>query len=358
MQRIVFIAFFLLLFHKAVAQPSYTYGITPYYGAVLRYKPEMPAVKFSNLYGAEAYILKQTDGTRYWEERYNYPKLGLAVSYFNYGEPAELGEVVSLTGFIDIGLKSYKRSELRFSLGTGLVYSSVIYDSEFNPDNKAVGAKISYVLRGNLYYTYHLNELWDVNFNFTFRHYSNGRMNMPNNGMNFPAVGIGASYSPDQTEYKTPEKEQYSKGIRWSLFGSAAWREVYYDDYKHKAYSASFVISKRITWYNSLLIGLDGFYYTPESVRRHFTPRGVNLEIDEIDGRQVGITFGNEIYFGKLAFLIQGGIYIYDPHKIWKSWYQRYALKYYVHENGFIQIGLKSHTRTANMVEWGLGVRL
>lgn len=359
MRHILFLFTLLLIAGKLAGQPSYTYGLNSYYGGVFRYKSEMPMLQLTNLFGAEAYLLKQTDGSRVWEKKYNLPKLGLAATYFNYGLPEELGEVLSLTGFLDTNLKKYRKDELRLSLGTGIVYSNVIYNSITNPENKAVGSKISYVLRGNIYYVKKINENWDVNLHAAFRHYSNGRMQMPNNGMNFPVVGAGVSYTPKAVEYNITEKEDdFDDRIHLLIYGATAWREVHYDDYKHRAYSISLAVSKRITWYNAILIGIDGFSYSKESIRKHFTPRGIMLELEEIDGRQSGITLGNELYFGKLSLLVQAGIYIYDPHKVWDPWYQRYSLKYHPIKNGFIQIGLISHTRTANMVEWGFGLLL
>jgi hypothetical protein len=344
---------------RTEAQATYSYGINPYYGAVFRYKTGMPKLKFTHLHGMELFFNKQTNGSRFWETKYNYPKLGMSASYFSYGDPKELGNVYLASGYLDFTFSKKKQHQLRMNLGTGVVYSDVTYDQEKNPENKAIGASVSYILRGTIYYHYQVAPHWALNINFAFRHFSNGRMNMPNNGMNFPVAGVGLEYSPkDMPPFQKADEEEYNDDIHFNLFGATAWREVHYEDYKHKAYTLSAYFSKRVTWYNAILVGADAFSYSSASIQKHLSVDGIKLEQAEIDGRQAAFTVGNALYFGKLSLLVQAGLYMYDPHKVWSRWYQRYALKYPVTKNAFLQVSLKSHTRTANMIEWGAGFSL
>ena len=345
--------------HNAGAQYKFSVGANPYYGAVLRYKKDMPKIEFTNLHGIEIFINKHTNGSRFWESRYNFPKLGFSAGYFNYGVPEELGNVYLATGYLDFTFSKNQINHFRMNLGSGLVYSDLIYDGESNPGNKAIGAHVSYILSGTAYYQYRLNEQWQMNVNFAFRHFSNGRSNMPNNGMNFPAIGIGLEhYLGEEASFEKPEMEEFDKRIRFNIYGATAWREVLAEDQKHKAYTLSAFLSKRLTWYNAVLVGVDGFYYTPESLRRHLAVDGHDLGLEEIDGRQMAFTIGNELFFGRTSLVVQAGIYTYLPHKVWAGWYQRYGLKYAFTKNLFGQISLKSHTRTANMIEWGAGLSL
>lgn len=356
---LLFLAVSIFPLARTEAQATYSYGINPYYGAVFRYKAGMPKVEFTNLHGVEVFFNKQTNGSRSWETKYNYPKLGISASWFNYGDPEELGNAYLASGYIDFTFAKKDLHQLRMNLGTGLVYSDVTYHQENNPENKAIGAPVSYVLRGTIYYHYQVSPHWALNLNVAFRHFSNGRMNMPNNGMNFPVAGVGVEYSPKGTPpFQKADEEEYDNKIRFNLLGATAWREVHYEDYKHKAYSLSAYISKRVTWYNGLLLGVDGFYYSPASIQKHLSVAGIRIEQAEIDGRQLALTVGHALYIGKLSLLMQAGIYMYDPHKVWSHFYQRYALKYVLAKNAFVQVSLKSHTRTANMIEWGVGVSL
>lgn len=368
-KRILFILLISFGYITSDAQnaPVWSVGTNAYYGGVLRYKPEMPKLKLTDLYGFELYAVKQTTGDKPWQARFNFPQVGYTFEYFNYGEPQELGEVYSLGTYLDFTANPAKKNQLRLNIGTGLVYSTKVYDAETNPDNKAISSKISYILRGTIHYEFKVSSNYYLNLNMAFRHYSNGKLNMPNNGMNFPAVGVGVRYTPQPREiaYFKDSTRTFDKKTRLNISFSKAWREVWREDYKHHAFSTSIYASKGITKYNDLLLGIDGFWYDEESMfRAHasWAEDNPNVPADyqpDTNGKQLALTAGTEVYLGSMSVVIQGGFYLYKPQKIYDAtWYQRYGLKYYPHQNIYAQVMLKSHSRTADMVEFGLGVKI
>src|SRR5699024_5628449 len=161
-----------------------------YYGAWFRYRSGMNLVNFTNTHAVEVYANLQTKGKRLWERLYRYPQLGFAFSYYDYGMPQELGKAYSLTGYMDNTLKKWKKSSLRLNLGAGLVYSTRHYIPKENELNTAIGSKFCFALRGTIRYEMELTEKLFMNVNFAFRHFSNGGLNKPNNGMNFPLLGV------------------------------------------------------------------------------------------------------------------------------------------------------------------------
>ncbi|MEL7003141.1 MAG: acyloxyacyl hydrolase, partial [Bacteroidota bacterium] len=204
-----------------------------------------------------------------------------------------------------------------------------------------------------------------LNINAAFRHYSNGKLNMPNNGMNFPVIGLGLRYvpEPEKVEFKpfngTSEIDQR---IYFNVMGSMSWREVLKEDFKHKAYSISTYASRQVSKYNTLLVGIDGFYYDDESVKRatnvHIAKNPGESQDQSLDGRQLALTLGSELLLGELSLILQGGIYLYKPQPYYANWYQRYGFKYNVTNFSFAQVTLKAHSRTADMMEFGIGFRI
>ncbi|ELR72442.1 hypothetical protein C900_01525 [Fulvivirga imtechensis AK7] len=368
--RFIFTALLLVFLHvnsfvSGQGKPSWSYGINPYYGGVLRYKEDMPKLDMTGLHGIELYTVKMTNGKHRWEKLYNYPHIGFAASYFNYGVPDELGEVYSLASYMDVTANNRKKFQWRLNIGTGFVYSTKRFDAQTNPDNKAISSRISYVLRGTIHHEIQLSEQYYFNLNLAFRHYSNGKLNIPNNGMNFPVVGVGLRYvpNPQKIDFKKDTTSAFNKKLLINLMGGTAWREVLREDYKQKAYSASLYLSKQITRYNTLLLGVDGFLYDKESVRKAtqvYNTQNTAVPEDQLvddDGKQMAVTIGTELLFGKLSVILQGGAYVYKPQIYYEAtWYQRYGFKYQVTPYLFPQVTLKSHSRTADMVEFGLGV--
>ncbi len=342
---------------------SWSYGVNPYYGAVLKYKKEMKQLEFTNLHGIELYANKIADGSKDWHHFYNFPQWGVAASYFNYGVPSELGEVVSLTTYLDF-TAGKKKHKWRMNIGTGLVYSSVTFEPETNNQNTAISSTISYVLRGTIHKEFQLSEKYFFNVNLAFRHYSNGRLNMPNNGMNYPIIGVGIRYLPKSVEIKSMERDSgLDNKIRYTVRGSMSWREVWEIDDKQKAYSLSFYGSKQLSKFNRLLFGIDAFKYNQESIVKSnivYREKAGISEDEQLDNgtEQLALTLGTELLISKVSVIIQGGVYVYKPQAYYSSWYQRYGIKYNFTRNIFSQVSLKSHSRTADMVEFGAGFTL
>lgn len=360
-------AFYFLVFTAAVASGQYkgwSYGANPYYGAVFRYKAGMKQLEFTGLHGIELYAHKMTDGSKAWHARYNYPHWGLAAAYYNYGEPRELGEVVTLTTYLDF-TKGRKKHQWRINIGTGLVYSTVTFRPETNEKNTAVSSTISYVLRGTIHKEFQLSEHYYFNVNVAFRHFSNGRFDMPNNGMNFPIVGVGVRYLPHPVPADPVALPLSPIDTQWhfNLRGSVSWRQVWEMDEPQKAYAVSVYTSRQVSRYNAILLGVDAFRYDEESiVKANVVHRSKNNIPDDrplnTDNRQMAATLGTELLISKVTVVVQGGIYLYKPQAYYASWYQRYGLKYRFTRYTFAQISLKTHSRTADMVEFGLGITL
>jgi len=349
-------------------KPTWSFGSNLYYGGVFRYKPTMPVLEMTGLHGIELYANKVTIGSKAWQSKFNYPHVGFALEYYNYNVPNELGEAYSASTYLDFTPTPKKKNQFRINIGTGIVYSTKKFDGVNNELNKAISSDISYILRGTIHYEIQLSEKYYFNINAAFRHYSNGKLNMPNNGMNFPAFGVGLRYVPEPEKikyYSDTTRTDYDKSIKFNLMASHSWREVWREDYKHSAYSFSLYLSKRISEFNSILLGVDGFKYDRESVKREYinwlmdNPNvSEDYQPDYKEG-QAAITVGTELYLDKIAVIVQGGFYVYKPQEFYEStWYQRYGLKYYPIKQAFAQITLKAHSRTADMIEFGIGVTL
>lgn len=340
----------------------WSFGLNPYYGGVLKYKKNMKQLEYTNLHGIELYANKIADGSKSWHHLYNYPQWGVAASYVNYGVPDELGWITSLTTYLDI-TSSKKKHKWRLNIGTGIVYSSERFDALTNSENKAISSKISYVMRGTIHKEFELNENWFFNVNLAFRHYSNGKLNMPNNGMNYPMVGFGIRYMPHLTPVlEKPEfKTGYSKKIRIAARAAISWREVWQEDVKQKAYSFAIFAGRQVSKYNRLLVGLDATKYDQRSidnanvVYRDKSNLGEDETLDD-GNTQAAVTIGTELLISKVSVIVQGAVYIYKPQAFYANWYQRYGLLYNFNDHLFSQMTLKAHGRTADMIEFGVGV--
>ncbi|MBC5773659.1 acyloxyacyl hydrolase [Pontibacter sp. KCTC 32443] len=326
---------------------------------MLRYRSGMSTLSFTHPFGVEVYANKHTIGKHTWERLYNYPQIGLALSYYNYGVPDELGMAVSFTTYLDNALWQFRKSSLRFNLGTGLVYSTRCYTPGSNEQNLAIGSKLAFELRGTLRYEFPVNEHVFLNLNLAFRHFSNGAFSKPNHGMNLPLVGVGVRYQPGEVRLlgvQDTVPSSIAKRLHFNLRVAGGVKEVVRVDEKHPMYSLTMYASKRLTQTNTLLIGADGFIN--KSLLKEFINNGLTVPNDDLDPRLAGVTIGHELHMDRLSILFQLGRYVYQPYNLYPNYYQRYGLQYMLSQNFSAGIMLLAHTRSAHVIEWGFGLHL
>jgi hypothetical protein len=241
--------------------------------------------------------------------------------------------------------------------GIGLVYSTRKFDEETNPYNKAISTDIAYVLQGSLRYDINISQHWIISPTFSFRHFSSATLGIPNNGMNFPLIGVGIGYQPGY--YIQPLKKDsifaIDKRIHFTLSSGLAIKKVLRVDDRHKIFCVSFYADRQITKYNSLVVGFDAFYNN--SLYSEHLKHARPVDESTIDHRQFALTVGQELFIGKIGVLTLGGIFLYQPHKFGGSFYQKYGIKYYITKDVFLGSILKVYTGTADYMEWAAGVK-
>ncbi len=326
---------------------------------MFRYRSGLSPLNFTHPFSVELYANRHTIGKRPWESKYRHPQIGFALAYYNYGVPEELGEAASLTVSLDNSLFRTERGNLRFNLGSGLVYSTRHYITGENEQNMAIGSQFCFALTGGFRYEYQLSDKLFLNTHLSFRHFSNGGLNKPNNGMNFPLVGLGVRYQPREVKLLPHTDSTTSapdKRIRLNLKLAMGRREVLYEDVKTTVHSISLYASKRVSQTNSLLFGADALHDV--AMTKEYPNALLPWPEEESDPRMFGLTVGHELFFDRSSFLFQFGHYLYQPTRLFPNTYQRYSLKHLLTKNVSANVALVAHTKRAYVIEWGVGLHL
>ncbi|MBX2842717.1 MAG: acyloxyacyl hydrolase [Flammeovirgaceae bacterium] len=339
------------------------YGLNAYYGALLKHRPDQETIYFPGAFGFEANIQKYTDGRNNWERFYNFPKVGCAVMYFNYKMPNELGKAFSVVPYMDFTLSKTGKRKFRIKTGFGAVYSTKTHELLTNEENSAISSKVSIAVTLDFQYDFRISDHFSMNANVGFRHYSNGRLKAPNNGINYLIGGMGVKYIPhpipNENFYLGYPNRSFDKKVYFNVMGATAWRHVRpLEDGHHNTYIFSVYVSKMVGPISNLLLGIDGFKYHTESMRQEYLNRMIAPEANNLDGKRAGFTVGHELMFGKLAFVTQIGIYFYLPVQFDLPYYQRVGFRYYMFKNAFLNTTLKAYTSKADMLEFGLGFKI
>lgn len=327
---------------------------------VLAHTPAVKHLAVSHPTGVELNLQRQTNGSAPWHAWYRYPKVGLALTYYNYHNPT-LGQSFAAGVYINKSFWRTQRQELNFRIGTGVGYFPEAYDRETNHKNTIVSSRLNATILTRLEYDVALSEHLGLLLGLGLNHYSNGATSKPNFGINLPTVLLGLNYHQQRPFSPLPigAAALLPPDVGRNFVEVSATAGVkqlnLIDRQKYWVNSVTVAAGRRVNRKSNLLIGLEGFYDRSLLAQLRDTTRTTdNLP----DVKKAGVYLGHELLFGRLAFVSHLGFYVYNPYKSNTFYYERLGLKYYFTDRLFGNIDLKVHRGAADVVECRLGLRL
>ncbi|RSK23866.1 acyloxyacyl hydrolase [Hymenobacter metallilatus] len=326
---------------------------------IIGHTPAVKHLAVSHPTGMELNVQRQTNGSEPWHAWYNYPKVGLALVYYDYHNPV-LGKSYAASVYISKAFWRTRRQELNFRIGTGVGYFPVRYNQETNHKNTIVSSALNATIQTRLEYDVALTEHLGLLLGLGLNHYSNGATTKPNFGINLPTVLLGLNYHqqrPFRPLGTAPEPQPVELGRNYlNLSTSVGWKQRNATD--HRRYlvnSVTLALGRRVNRKSALVAGIEGFYDRSLLAQLQDTSR-VSDQLPDV--KKAGVYLGHELLFGRLAFVSHLGFYLYNPYKSNKFYYERLGLKYQFTERVFGNVDLKVHRGSADVIECRLGVKL
>jgi len=308
--------------------------------------------------GFELNAQRQTTGRAAWHGWYKYPKVGLALVYYDYHNPV-LDRSYAATVYISKPLWRTPRHDLSFRLGTGLAWFTNPFDLQANRKNTIVSSSLNATLQLRLEYDYALSKHLGLLVGLAVNHYSNGATTKPNFGMNLPSLVLGLNYHQQRpaptVPYLAPNPADVGRNFLLAST-SLGYKQVGVGDYqKHLVNSVTVAAGRRVNRKSNLLLGLEGFYDRSLLAAQRDTARSGDRLVDV---KKAGVFVGHELLFGRLAFVSHLGVYVYNPYKSNTFYYERLGLRYQFTKVVFGAIDLKIHRGTADVIEFKVGAKL
>ena len=402
MKRILTISILFTLVNALLAQTKgqYSFKFQGIYGNILNHDPVhvgpliQDAVK-----GAEISVEFQTMGEQPWHQYQNFPIIGVGAVWLNLGNPDKLGDAFALYPYISLPLWRTKFFHLNLKGGMGASYLTKTYyntnrDSFGNilpsltGTNAAIGSNLNIYFSGGGNLEIPISKGFSLTTEYTWNHMSNGSAVAPNAGINLLNGFVGLKYYPKYNNNSIPQKQNIQdikKTLTVEMIVAGGFRQLYYKD-KKTFPIASFVLGvyRPITNFFRMGLGMDVFYDGVYDGNTGF--KRTYLAVDEFKNKlRMGLSWQNELMFGRMTAGFHFGLYLYNPLKNLEpcdkngnlinplqskgliypyninnedGWlYTRAALKYAVSEHYFISLGLKTHLQKAEFIEWGLGYK-
>lgn len=308
--------------------------------------------------GFELNAQRQTTGSAAWHSWYKYPKIGLALVYYDYRNPV-LGQSYAATIYISKPFYRTRRQDLSFRLGTGLAWFTNPFDIQSNRKNTIVSSALNATLQMRIEYDYALSQHIGLLLGLGLNHYSNGATTKPNFGVNMPTLVLGLNYHQQRpaptVAYSAPTPSDVGHNF-WLLSMSLGYKQLEVGDYtKSLVSSASLAVGRRVNRKSNLVAGAEGFYDRSLLAAQRDTARSQDKLVDV---KKAGVFLGHELLFGRLAFVAHLGAYVYNPYKSNGFYYERLGLKYQFTHIVFGSVDLKVHGGTADVIEFKAGVKL
>jgi hypothetical protein len=296
--------------------------------------------------GAAFRVLLQGDGSKSWQRSLKLPYYGIGLAARDF-RSKELGRSFSAYGVLGIPILRTKPIELFTELEYGMAFGWHHYDPIDNPFNKAIGSKLTVHAAARLITKIHLSDRLDLNIGGAFVHFSNGRFERPNNGLNIATYSIGLSYQPKAriNTINIPKSEREERDTEFAIFlgyGSHQRVETLDDNYFNAA-GLNFSLAKRHTNLYQSRIGLDFNYLWRLSINSDGSQGKVGW-----NNLTLGLIYQPEVKISKFTLVGGMGVYVHHlEYKPFKQLYQRLGVRY----NFTDRLSIGSNIRSVNFYQ-------
>lgn len=352
-----------------------------------------------------------------YAEAFGFPMINIGISIasmgdFQMADNTKFPNLYSIFGSFERSLLRTKAFSMGYQFDFGATYNPGRYDPVNQPSNNWLSSPFMAYFGAGAFAKFHIGKRWEVGADFMFRHYSNGRLALPNEALNALGGGIFARYrlsDYDYRKYKTYSKiedPEYDKGMQYMItFGTgfhtcqSEWRayvenpnltlspeqqkEAASELKAHPKFSLSFDAMYRYSLRYATGIGVDLFYSSNMDALKAadkvlYSPEAIN-NCPGYAPLSIGLAVVQEVYWRNLAIHVAIGAYPYrhkgvnsssvvtdgdkammeeDRERGWH--YEKAGLRYYFPKlgNTFVGFAIKSHSIKAEYLEFSVGVKL
>jgi len=374
MQKYLFRLFVLVFFSSSIGEtfaqnpaPGSGFGVETNIitGKIIRHTRKFTAPIPPISTALDVNFVWQTYGKKDWEQRRNFPVVGLGITCTDYGNNAIFGNCIGVYPNLQIPLMQRNNMEWTLRIGDGLAYVTRKYQTTAPVDtiNDAIGSHLNDFAVFMTDLRYHLNDHWQLQFGLSFTHISNADYHQPNLGINLGGVHAGVRFSPVTNRPKKIIKELPKLKNRWlvEMRAGVAYNEARATgDPVVPSYIFSGYASKRWLSKNKFIIGVDYGYHTDVYA---FLKRWNVEHGHEMGHAWDGAFFaGNEFLIGRVGILTSVGVYYHQTYLKFDPFYEKFGCNYYIvkTERGpvkelFLSAMLLTHEITAQYGEFGIG---
>jgi len=309
----------------------------------------------------EARFGYQLTGTKMWQQFHRYPKIGFGMHYSDLVKDRSdtvVGNPFSIFGFYSNPWARFGRFTLASDLAVGLSYTQLTHDFETNPYNDVIASHINLYFHFDLNLNVKLTSRIGVNVGYGITHYSNGRIHMPQKGVNNWGWSFGMDYKFNKAEpqyiYREPPEFKTTESIQVMAAVGVVEGNPYGTTTEMRFFTSSFTVDY-VYQFNpkgAITFGMDVLY--DGSLERSIN----GWEPEEVSTWQqmyLASHMGYHIIVDRFTILFNVGTYFWQNSKDRGFWFVRSGARYRFTDHLYGQITIKSKDGVrSDWIEWGL----
>ncbi|MDZ4713964.1 MAG: acyloxyacyl hydrolase [Cytophagales bacterium] len=334
---------------------SYFIGIKGHTGFIIPHSKEIIDVSGSKPIGFQLDVSRIDRSLKAWNKCNCYSQVGFSAAYFNYRNPKVLGDSYNLIAYAEPLLTYNPKLNFRLRAGAGLSYLTEIYNAVSNPTNLFFSSTLSgYLMVGvSAHYTFLKN--WNANVGVHYNHISNGGLQQPNKGMNFPQFNAGMEYNLNPVNLRPRNvRATFDRTFHGyaGLFGNirTVQSTATAPTVNKWQLGISGGVVKQFTTMNAWTAGVE--FSHDQSVREQGVRDGENRS-----PFLFSMLVGHQFIFGRFGFSQQMGHYTFRDYAFRTDFFQRYTLTYLIASKVAVGISMKAHGKEAEQMDVRAGYR-
>ncbi len=277
---------------------------------------------------------------------------GVALLHGNTGSKKYMGSVTAAFSYVYVPLLQKKRFSSTLRMGGGISWVQKPFNVNSNLKNIYIGSHFNtftnFVWQNQLV----ISKKTAVITGIHFVHFSNGATKLPNKGMNIPGFTVGAKYivaTADAKNNRFPIYNTQKNNLTFFFSGSVRQAPDVGGPYFFIPVGA-FEFSRRTHLNDQWCAGVISSFDGSRNLKSVFT----GARIYKQGPLQIGAYGGYEFAFGKVSVPMQLGVYLYNQHAS-SVLFQHLGVRYRISKKFKAQLMMKTHTKIAEYLSWGIG---
>ena len=348
-----FLSNYMIKAQKISYKKEFSLGINYHRGLLVPKNQYINYLIQDNISAMELKLAYHPSPEKNWVRQYAVNEIGLAYYQGNLGNADVLGNVQSLSPYVQFSIKTWKQFLLSTHIGFGLARMSKHFHPVKNYANKLIGSEYNAHINLGLRASYSLTH-FDITSDLVFNHFSNGSSRHPNDGLNIitGAIGLNYNFGRRLKQINTPIPKLHLSD-EFNIIWSNAWKQaneqdphIYYVSILNLSYTKGLNSRQRIG------LGIDLFY--DESTDRGYWTKTPKTSFKYRVSQSVFIA--HELVFNRVSFITHLGYYtLYQLKPNSSSFYNRIGLRYKATHHLLVNLSLKGHADQSDFIEMGIG---